>query len=144
MKRFSQVLLATAAAALLGTGTATAQQTLAQKSAAEMKPPFSGQANVEYARALWKALADARLVGEDAIRTYPYEGTPPHGKVLEYLEREFTFAGHTGIVMVKKNYAGEADPEALEHAILNDRMEYLDSVTVMFRREDGYDPDNQN
>lgn len=144
MKRIRAALLATTAAALLGFSPAAAQQNLAERSAAETTPPFSGQANVEYARALWQAMADARLVGEDSIVTYPYEGTPPHGKVLEYLETDFSFAGRTGTLIVKKNYAGEGDIEELEHAILEDRMPYLDSVTVMFRRAEGYDPDNQN
>lgn len=144
MKRISQAFLATTAATMLGLGAAAAQESLAEKSAAETDPPFSGEANVEYARALWNALADAKLVGPDSIVTYPYEGQAPHGKVLEYLETELTFAGHTDTVIVKKNYAGEGDVEELEHAILDDRMEYLDSVTVMFRREEGYDPDHQN
>ena len=144
MQRITRALLATTAAAMLATGAAWAQQDLAERSASEMDPPFSGAANVEYARALWNALEDARLVGEDAILTYPYEGQAPHGKVLEYLERDFTFAGHTGVMMVKKNYAGEGDPEELEHAVLENRMEHLDSVTIMFRREEGYDPDHAN
>ena len=144
MKRISQALLATAASTVIAAGAAMAQQDLAERSAAETDPPFSGEANVAYAEALWTALEEAQLVGPDSILTYPYEGTPPHGKVLEYLETEFSFAGHTDLVIVKKNYAGEADPEALEHAVLEDRMQYLDSVTVMFRRADGYDPDHDN
>ncbi|MDX1711131.1 MAG: cytochrome P460 family protein [Rhodovibrionaceae bacterium] len=76
--------------------------------------------------------------------TYPYEGTQPHGKVLEFLETEVTYEGHTGLVMVKKNYRGEGDPEEVEHAVLEDRQKHLASVTVMLRREDGYDPDHQN
>lgn len=144
MKRITQGLLTTAAAAVLGMGAALAQQDLAEKSAAETDPPFSGQANVEYASALWDAMEDANLVGEDSIVTYPYEGQAPHGKVLEYLETEFSFAGQTDTLIVKKNYAGEGEVEELEHAILNDRMQHLDSVTIMFRREAGYDPDHQN
>ena len=145
MKRISQALLTTAAAAVLGMGAAMAQQDLAEESAAEMKPPFSGQANVEYARALWKAMEDASFVGEDSIVTFPYVGTPPHGAVLELIETEFTFAGHTDLLIVKKNYAVEGeDDEEIEQAVLNNRMENLDSVTVMFRREEGYDPDHQN
>lgn len=144
MKRISQALLTTAAAAILGMGVATAQQDLAEESAAEVKPPFSGQANVEYARALWKAMEDANFVGEDSIVTFPYVGTPPHGAVLELIETEFTFAGHTDLLIVKKNYAVEGEEEEIEQAVLNNRMENLDSVTVMFQREEGYDPDHQN
>ena len=139
------ILAATAATGLAFATAASAQEELATTSAAETDPPFSGEANVAYAEALWSALEEAKLVGEGAILTYPYEGTAPHGKVLEYLEvDDFSFAGHTDIMIVKKNYAGEGDPEELEHAVLEDRLQHLDSVTVMFRREQGYDPDHQD
>ena len=145
MRPNSRTMLAATVVGLIGVGcAATAQQNLAQRSAAETKPPFSGEANVNYALGLWKKLEEDRLVGPASIITYPYEGTPPHGKVLEYLETEVTYEGHTGLVMVKKNYAGDAEPEDLEHAVLEDRQAHLDSVTVMLRREDGYDPDHQN
>lgn len=124
-------------------GAALAQD-LAQRSAAETEPPFSGEANVAYAQSLWDALAQQKLVGEDGILTYPYEGTQPHGKVLELLKTTITFEDHTGPVIVKRNYAGEADAEELEHEVLADRMEHLHSVTIMFQREEGYDADNQN
>jgi len=136
--------LAIGLAAAFSLGAAAFAQNLAKQSGTETEPPFSGEANVAYAEALWNALGEAKLVGPDSIVTYPYEGTPPHGKMLEYLETEFTFEGHTGTMIVKKNYGGEGDPEELEHAILNDRMEYLGAVTIMFKREKGYDPDHQN
>ncbi len=144
MKRTVHALVTATAAAAIAAGGALAQQSVAEKSAAEMEPPFSGQANVEYARALWNAMENASFVGEDSIVTFPYVGTPPHGAVLEYIETEFSFAGHTDLLIVKKNYAIEGEEEEIEQAILNDRMESLDSVTVMFRREQGYDPDHQN
>lgn len=128
--------LALAAAALAGE--------LADNSAAETEPPFSGEANVAYAQGLWDAMAEQKLVGEGAILTYPYEGTQPHGQVLELLVTEMSFEDHTGPVIVKRNYAGEMEPEELEHAVIEDRMQHLDSVTVMFQREDGYDPDTAN
>ncbi len=117
---------------------------MAKQSAQETKPPFSGDANVAYATGLWGALEQARLVGSNAIVTYPYEGTPPHGKMLGYLETEVTYLGHSGLVIVKSNYAGEGEPEELEQAIFTGRMERLESVTVMFQREEGCDPDHQN
>lgn len=116
----------------------------ASASAEETQPPFGGDANVAYAQALWQALEERQLVGEAAILTYPYEGTQPHGKVLEFLEDELTLGGNTGLVMVKRNYVGDQDPEELEHAVLADRMRFLDSITIMYQREDGYDADNAN
>ena len=142
--RMKPTLAISALAAVAIGAVATADQHLVKPSAEETKPPFSGEANVAYAEALWDALAEANFVGENAIVTYPYEGQAPHGMVLEYLETEFTFEGHTDLLIVKKNYAAEGDFEEAEAAILNNRMEQLDSVTVMFQREEGYDPDHQN
>lgn len=145
MKPRMRAPFALSCAALIGiAGGAVAAQHLARQSAEETKPPFSGEANVKYARALWDKLAEMRLVGANSIVTYPYEGTQPHGKVLEYLETRLTFEGHTSIVMVKKNYMGDAEPEELEHQVLENRLAKLDSVTVMLQREDGYDRSHDN
>jgi hypothetical protein len=119
--------------------------TITDKSASETKPPFGGPANVQYAAALWDKLENELLVGPNSIRTYPYEGQEPHGSVLEYLETEITLDGVTGTVMVKKNYLPEGmSLEEAEHAILDNRRKTLASVTVMFKREAGYDPDHQD
>ena len=117
---------------------------IADTSASETDPPFGGEANVAYAEALWQALAERNLVGEDGIATYTYEGTQPHGLVLELLSANLTFEDHTGPVIVKRNYVGEAEPGELRKQVLADRMQYLDSVTVMFQRADGYDPEFDN
>jgi len=115
-----------------------------EQSRAETQPPFGGQMNVEYAQALWDALAARDLVGENVIRTYPYEGNHPHGQALEYIETMVSVDGQDGLVMIKKNYGGEGDFDALKEGVLNDRMANLSSVTVMYQREAGYDPDHQD
>ena len=143
LDRAPKVALAGVAAAAIA-GCAAMAGDAAEESRMETKPPFGGPANVDYAAKLWDVLASKQLVGSDSIRTYPYEGTQPHGKVLEYLETTVTVDGHSGVAMVKKNYRGEGDPESVEHRVLEDRMGSLASVTVMFRREAGYDPDHQN
>lgn len=112
--------------------------------AAVAGPPFGGPDDVKFAGDLWKALAKQKLVGKNAIVTYPYDGNPPHGKILEYLESVATVKGVTGKVMVKKNYRGEGDAEELEHKVLANRLKYLASVTVMFKRKAGYDPENHD
>lgn len=104
-------------------------------------PPFGGEADQAYAGRLWRALQDARLVGSDALRTTPYEGTHPHGAVLENVEQDVRVSGHTGVALVKSNYAGDGITPAM---VANDPARYLDSVTVMYRREAGYDPDSEN
>ena len=85
-----------AAAALLAVGTANSQS-----------PPFGGDDDIAYSQQLWSALTEAKLVGDGAIKTKPYEGGEPHGFVLETLYGEVTVAGHTGTVIVKRNYGPE-------------------------------------
>lgn len=126
------------AAAALAAGAALAQD-LAGESAAETDPPFGGAANVAYADALWTALEEARLVGPDAVLATPYAGQEPHGAILVTLERAVALAGHEGVALVKRNYLGDGLDRM---AVANAPDENLDSVTVMYRREAGYDPDN--
>lgn len=139
MKRIPRLTVSVAAAALAITAGCAAGNI-----GAAAGPPFGGPDDVKFAGDLWTALAKQKLVGKNAIATYPYEGTPPHGKMLEYLESVATVQGVTGTVIVKKNYRGEGEAEELEHKILADRLKNLASVTVMFKRKAGYDPENQD
>ncbi|KPV41947.1 hypothetical protein AN478_00050 [Thiohalorhabdus denitrificans] len=113
----------------------------------EEGPPFGGQASVNYADSLWQAMNNARLVGPDAVQTVPYQGQEPHGAVLETLYGEVSVggiagvAGHEGQVIVKRNYMGEDITNA---KVAKDRDRYLASVTVMFKREPGYDPEHND
>jgi hypothetical protein len=107
----------------------------------EAQPPFSGPANVDYAETLWAALKVARLVGKDAYRSVPYEGTEPHGVILATIEGTIEVDGHAGTVIVKNNFGGEG---VTKDQVANDPDKWLRAVTVMFQREAGYDPDNQN
>lgn len=109
---------------------------------AEEEPPFGDEESVAYAEALWDELEAANLVGPDAMRGYAYQGDLPHGIVLELFETEVTVEDHTGTAIVKTNYMADGlEPEAVMDA---ERGEFFDAVTVMFRREEGYDPDNQD
>lgn len=101
--------------------------------------PFGGPDSIEYSQDLWTALEDANLAGPDGINSVPYEGQHPHGAVLETLDSTLTVQGHTGEVIVKRNYGGEGVSKS---KVANDPDEWLGAVTVMFRREEGYDPDN--
>ena len=100
-------------------------------------PPFGNAEDVAFAQALWQQLQQALLVGPQTIHTTPYKGTEPHGAILETLERELSVNGHAGPVLVKKNYVGK-NLSKMEVANHPDR--HLNSITVMFRREAGYDP----
>ena len=114
---------------------------LAVTSANSQMAPFGGDEDIAYSQQLWSALADAKLVGDGAIRTKPYEGTEPHGFVLETLYSNVTVDGHAGTVIVKRNYG----PEGLTpEQVSDDPSKKPAAVTVMFFREKGYDDDNRN
>ncbi|GJM04432.1 MAG: hypothetical protein DHS20C09_04230 [marine bacterium B5-7] len=104
-------------------------------------PPFGTVDDVNYAEALWKQLADERLVGKNAITSTPYTGMHPHGAILDTIDSRTTVKGHTGDVIVKKNYGGEG---ISKEAVANNPNKWLKAVTVMFRREKGFDSDNKD
>lgn len=103
--------------------------------------PFGGPDSVSYAKALWTELENAKLVGDDATHSHFYEGIEPHGFVLEVFDTNLTVADHTGRVVVKRNYGPEG---VAPEDVSNDPAAHLAAVTVMFRREAGYDDDNKN
>lgn len=106
-----------------------------------MGPPMGSPEDVADSQDLWKALEKANLVGPQAQESKPYMGTPPHGTVLETLHQEITVNGHTGMAIVKRNYAG---PGVSISGVDANRAQYLKAVTVMYQRESGYDPDDKN
>lgn len=124
-------LVTTGMAALLLSGAAAMAQ----------DAEFGTEADAEYAQLLWDAMVSSKLVGDDAIMATPYDGQEPHGMMLETFYSTATIDGHTGDLIVKRNYGPEGVDAA---AILMDPAKHLGAVTVMFRREDGYDADNAN
>lgn len=144
IKRTTKTVLGIAGVLLLTVSYAAMAGEVTTDSARELKPPFSGPANVKFAERLWTALSNSRLVGPNTIVSYPYEGAPPHGDALELLQSKVTVDGRSGIAIVKKNYRAQGDEEETEDSIFADRTGMLLSVTVMFKRESGYDPDDGN
>lgn len=104
-------------------------------------PSFGGPEDVAFAARLWAALAEARLVGARSIVAQPYEGSEPHGVILMTMSSEVTVAGREAPAIVKKNYMGE--DISIESVATNPSL-FLAAITVMFRREAGYDPANQD
>jgi hypothetical protein len=103
--------------------------------------PFGTDADAEYAALLWDVMIQAKLAGDGAVQTVPYDGGAPHGMMLETFYSTATINGHTGDLVIKRNYG----PEGVDaDAIMMDPAKHLGAVTVMFRREAGYDDDNQN
>lgn len=127
------------AGALAGTSIAAILMTsaLAQQDAA----PFGGEEDVSFAQDLWAALVEADLAGDDAILVRPYEGSEPHGFQLATIYRELSLKGRSGQLIVKRNYGPEG---VTTDQVLNNPGEHLASITVMYVREEGYDPDNNN
>lgn len=103
--------------------------------------PFGTDADADYAALLWDVMVASDLAGDGAIQSTPYDGTAPHGMMLETFYAKATIDGHTGDLVVKRNYG----PEGVEaDAIMMDPSKHLGAITVMFRREAGYDEDNAN
>lgn len=103
--------------------------------------PFGTGTDTAYAAELWTAMTELRLAGPGMIRAAPYPGTEPHGLMLETFYTTLEMDGHEGALVVKRNYGPEGVSAT---AVLEAPDEHLASVTVMVRREEGYDPDNAN
>ncbi|EAU43333.1 hypothetical protein FP2506_10826 [Fulvimarina pelagi HTCC2506] len=102
-------------------------------------PPFGQAEDTDYAEKVWSAMVDKNLAGDGAIHAFPYTGSQPHGEMLETFYTNAEIDGHSGSLIIKRNYLGE---EASD--VLVDPGAAMDSVTVMFKREDGYDTENQD
>jgi len=104
--------------------------------------PFGAKQDVADAADVWAAMKAMNLAGDHQIHTLPYEGTDPHGKMLETFYTHATINGHTGALIVKRNYG----PEGVDADTVLGPMggKHLGAVTVMFKREKGYDSDNQD
>ena len=103
-------------------------------------PPYGNPADVKYSEQLWKALTDVRLVGNQSITAMPYKGTV-HKTILITLDSTVQVGGHTGEVIVKKMYQGSG---VSVQNVFNDPATDLKIVAVMYKREKGYDPENQD
>lgn len=103
--------------------------------------PFGNKQDLKDAEALWKVLTKEQLVGMDRVNSTPYTGMHPHGAILETLDKTIKVGKQRGRVIVKRNYGGEG---VSKEAVANDPHAYLKAITVMFKREAGYDSDNQD
>jgi len=104
--------------------------------------PVGTMDDISYARSLWQVLVQERITGKQMQPAEPFLGAAkPHGWILELVYRNITVKGHTGFLVVKRNY----DQEGLTvEQVMQDRDKHLSSFTVMFQREADYDNDNQN
>ncbi len=105
------------------------------------KMMFGDKASVAFSKDLWTALTKANLVGKNSVNARPYEGQAPHGAVLETITSTVNVKGRSGQVIVKKNF-GPAGIKTSD--VWADPNKHLMAVTVMFKREAGYDKDNKD
>ncbi|VAW17086.1 hypothetical protein MNBD_ALPHA09-1577 [hydrothermal vent metagenome] len=132
MKASKRTITWVAALAIAGLGATAAVAQMA---------PFGNAEDTDYAAKLWKAMEAVHMNGPNAIQTLPYEGVEPHGAVLETFYTKATVDGYTGALIVKRNY-GPAGVEI--ETVQADRAKQLGAVTIMFKREAGYDTDNKD
>ncbi len=103
--------------------------------------PFGSDADQAYAADLWQLMLDANMAGEGAVQSFPYPGTDPHGMMLETFYTTATVGDHTGALVIKRNYG----PEGVSvDEVIGDPAGHLGAVTIMFRREAGYDDETGN
>lgn len=106
--------------------------------------PFGGGDDVAFARSLWTAMADARMVGANSLAATTYQGgTGLHTETLISLQGRVTVNGNDGFAIVKKNFVA-GDQAATEEQVFADPDKYLRVLTVMYQRERGFDSDNQD
>ena len=56
--------------------------------------------------------------------------------MLETVEGEFSVGNQQGVLIIKSNYGGEKEPKQ----VMENPAKFLKAVTIMFRKEPGYDP----
>lgn len=103
--------------------------------------PMGNPEDIADAQALWQAMNQAQLAGKEMILSTPYTGQHPHGAILDTIDTQLTVKGHTGALIVKRNYGGEG---VNKDKVANDPHAWLGAVTVMFKREAGYDAENKD
>ena len=108
---------------------------------AEGMAPFGTPEDTAFAAQIWDLMNAKNLAGDNAIHTQPYEGTDPHGMMLETFYTSGTINGQTGDLIVKRNYGPQG--VSMDEVQMNPEK-HLGAITVMFRREAGFDPEDQN
>lgn len=110
-------------------------------SVAAVSKPFGGEEDVNFAKQLWEVLEKEKLVGKNRINIRPFEGNEPHGSIQQVAATSVSVAGRSARVVVKANHGGK---DASIESVYDNPNKFLGAYTVMFKREKGYDADNQD
>ena len=104
----------------------------------EQEMPFGGKADVEFANKLWTAMK-----GYDnwPMKSDVYPGKSPHGKFLRTYFNIVNIDKKHYPVIIKDNFGGEG---ATMDTVSASPEKYLVAVTIMAKREAGYDADNDD
>jgi hypothetical protein len=103
--------------------------------------PFGGEEDGAYAAKLWQQMAAGNLVGKYALYSTPYKGAFPHGDYLDTIDAYLAVGEHQERLLMQRNYGGKGITKAM---VANEPEKYLKAVTVMYKREKGYDKENQD
>lgn len=103
--------------------------------------PFGDKPSIDYAERLWAAMKQARLIGDGRWISTPHKTDPPHGAWVSVIDGFVSVADARHRLIVKYNYGGD---DLTEASVRANPDRHLVSVTVMLRREDGYDAANKN
>ena len=101
-------------------------------------PPFGGPDDVGFAADLWKAMDGYR---DWQIRTDAIRGRSPHGAWVKLYSSFVTVNGRSYAAVIKDNFGGEG---VSKERVDSDPGSWLGAVTIMLKRESGYDSDNQD
>jgi hypothetical protein len=133
MKKITTLLLAGAIAVATATG-----------ASAQSNPPFGDANDLAFANQLWAAMAEARIVGPNALKTTTYQGgTGLHATTLTALQGMVTVGNNTGLAIVKNNFQGADGKDVTDADIIGRPQDFGGPATVMYQRK-GFDPDNQD
>ena len=144
MKKITKIVKWTLPVTMLAVGVGCSSMSAEHS---EMKPakmmdaaPFGTSDDIAYADKLWQAMGAMRLAGPGRVVSTPYQGSHPHGAILDTLDGELEVAGDRGMVIVKNNYGGQ---DVSKQTVADNPDKFLKAVTVMFKRP-GYDADNND
>ena len=105
---------------------------------APQEKPFGGGKDVAFAKELWKACK-----GYEGwkLTTKIYRGSSPHGKWIRLFSTFVTVGGRSYPIIIKDNYGGRG---VTQERVEKDPKAWLKAVTIMLKREAGYDKENQD